>query len=84
MENNKLNLMRLMKIVYRLINRKNKLVTERMETIEKLHNSIDFNSLTYYKCYIANINYDDFIDTATFFKKRNSNGIKLVDDKKNK
>ena len=44
-----------------------KIVGERLETIQNLHNTIDFFNLAfYYKGPIANVNIDNFIDVATF------------------
>ena len=44
-----------------------KIVGERLEAIQNLHNTIDFNNLAfYYKGPIANVNIDDFVDVGTF------------------
>ena len=60
-----------------------KLVAERMETMEKLHNSIDFKKLIYHcKGPTASANFNDFID-ATALDEIESNGIKLADEEKN-
>ena len=55
-----------------------------MKTIEKLHNSIDFNDLTcHWKAhYTANVDFNIFIDAATLFNKIKFKIIKLVDAKK--
>ena len=51
-----------------------------METMEKLHNSIDFNNLTYHNMGpIANVNFDYFIDATTFLDKIKSTRINLAD-----
>ena len=56
-----------------------------MERTEELHNSIDFNNLTYYyKGPTENVNFSNFIDTATLFNEIKSNKIKLGDAEKNK
>ena len=94
-ENNQLSLMRLLKKIskslpppQRLPLDKQKeifyrLVTERMETIEKLHNSINFNNLTYpYMGPIANVSFDDFIDETTLFDMTKSKRVKLADVEK--
>ena len=61
-----------------------KLVPERIESIEKLDNSIDFDNLTYhYKCPTANVDFNKFIDAATLFNKIKSKRIKLADAEKN-
>ena len=45
-----------------------KLVAERMDLAEKLHNSIDFKNVIYrYKGPTANVDYNNFIDEATLF-----------------
>ena len=45
-----------------------KLIVERMNTIENLHNSIDFNNLSYHdKGPAANVSFNNFIDGATLF-----------------
>ena len=60
-----------------------KLVAERMERIEKLRNSIDFNNLTYhYKDPNANVDFSNFIAAATLFDKIESNKIKFHDTEK--
>ena len=47
-----------------------KLVTERMERIEKLHKSIDFNNLTYhYKGPNGNVDFNNFIAQQLFLTK---------------
>ena len=52
-ENNQLNLIQSLKKVYHLINKKkmfskfSNLILERINTIEKLHNSLDFSNLIY-------------------------------------
>ena len=94
-ENNQLSLMRLLKKINKslplpqslpLDKQKEifyRLVTERMEAIEKLHNSISFNNLTYhYMGPIANLSFDDFIDETTLFDKTKSKRVKLADVEK--
>ena len=94
-ENNQLSLMRLLKKINKslplpqslpLDKQKEifyRLVTERMEAIEKLHNSINFNNLTYhYMGPIANLSFDDFIDETTLFDKTKSKRVKLADVEK--
>ena len=45
-----------------------KIIAERMEKIEKLHNSIDFKNLMYlYMGQTPNIYFNDFTETATAF-----------------
>lgn len=45
-----------------------RIIAERMEKIEKLHNSIDFKNLMYlYKGPTPNIYFNDFTETATAF-----------------
>ena len=60
-----------------------KLVAERMETIEKLHNSVYFNNL---KCPCkgptANVNFDGFIDAATLYDVIKSKRINQLRRKK--
>ena len=54
-----------------------KLVAERMETIEKLNNSIVISNLTYhYKSLAANVDCNNFIDAATIFNEIKSKRIK--------
>ena len=56
-----------------------------MKTIEKLQNSVDFNNLIFhYKCPIANLDFNDFVDTATLFGEIRSDEIKLDEAEKNK
>ena len=94
-ENNQLSLMRLLKKINKILplpqslpldKQKEifyRLVTERMEAIEKLHNSINFNNLTYhYMGSIANLSFDDFIDETTLFDKTKSKRVKLADVEK--
>ena len=55
-----------------------------MNTIEKLLNGIDFKNITYhYKCFTANVNFNDFIDVASVSDEINSSRIKLADAEKN-
>ena len=55
-----------------------------MKPIEKLQNSVDFNNLIYhYKCTIANVDFNDFVDTATLFGETKSDEIKLDEAEKN-
>ena len=57
-------------------------MAERMETMGKLHNSIDFKKLLYhYKGPTANVNFNDFVD-ATTLDEIKSNRIKLADEEK--
>ena len=94
-ENNQLSLMRLLKKINKSLSLPQslpldkqkeifyRLVTERMEAIEKLHNSIKFNNLTYhYMGSIANLSFDDFIDETTLFDKTKSKRVKLADVEK--
>ena len=94
-ENNQLSLMRLLKKISKslpppqslpLDKQKEifyRLITERMETIGKLHNSINFNNVTYhYMGPIANVSFDDFIDETTLFDMTKSKRVKLADVEK--
>ena len=74
----------LKKIVYHLVSKTfYNLIAERMNKIEKLHNSIDFNNLThYYRGLTFDINFDNFIDAITLFNEIKSSRIKLNDAKK--
>ena len=55
-----------------------------MKTIEKLQNSADFNNLIYhYKCPIANVDFNYFIDTATLFGETRPHETKLDEAEKN-
>ena len=54
-----------------------KFLLERMETIEKLNNSFDFDNLMYhYKDTAAIEDFNDFVDTATLFGEIKSDEIK--------
>ena len=94
-ENNQLSLMRLLKKICKslpppqslpLDKQKEifyRLVTGRMQTIEKLHNSINFNNLTYhYMGPIASVSFDYFIDETTLFNMTKSKRVKLADVEK--
>ena len=61
-----------------------KIFVERMNTIEKLHKIIDFTKLAYtYKISTANLNVNNFIDSATLSDDKKSNTIKLADAETN-
>ena len=84
MENNKLNLMRLLKKkkVYRFISKKKfyNLVVERTEKIEKLHNSVNFQNLIYhFMGPTKDIYFNDFIDAETLFDDIKSKKIRFGD-----
>ena len=73
-----------MKIVYHLIIKKKysyKLVAERIEKTEKLHNNIDFENLVNHleplQGVIVHIEFNDFIDISTLYNELNSHRIKL-------
>ena len=54
-----------------------------MDTIEKLHNSTDFNNLTYhYKGPKAKVDLNNFIDVAILFDEIKSKRIKSANAKK--
>ena len=60
-----------------------KLIVERMNTIENLRDSIDFNNLSYHdKGPTANVIFNNFIDRVTLFDEIKSSRIKLDDKKK--
>ena len=62
-----------------------KLVAEKMNTTEKLHNRIDFQNLIYhYKDPTANLNFNDFSDAATLFDEIKSCRIKVANTEKNR
>ena len=47
-----------------------KLIVERMNIIENLHNSIDFNNLSYHdKGPTANVTFNNFIDVQLFLEQ---------------
>ena len=72
-ENNYANLMHSLKRIDRL--------AESMNTLEKLHNSIDFqNSIYYYNGPTANVNLIDFVDTSIPSDKKKPNRTKLADE----
>ena len=55
-----------------------------METIQKSHNSIDFNNLTnHYKGPNVNTDFNKFIDTATLFDETKQNKTIFADADKN-
>ena len=60
-----------------------KLVAERTETAEKLHNDIEFYNFIYkYKGSAANINLNNFINAGTIFEYVSSKEKKIADAKK--
>ena len=58
-------------------------MAEKMESMEKLNDSIHFNILPYhYKSPTANVNFSIFIDEKTIFQEIKNKRIKLADAEK--